>query len=403
MKKRIFGMLLAVMMVAGLMPNAYAKTESDLIAMLRQHTSEPIAKTYYEDFNGDGKREMFVFTGPVNSDVGYDIVSGWVWFVSEDDVFPVSTEYKGYGFVLNDNFAPKTVREGNKKFFQYQSMSGNGNFYTYVCTVSDHDTFVSNSFDGYLMKKDGDYIVNFSDYDIMDGRFSHDYWYYFDEDALSFKEYGAIEITKEQFLKYKGADKILAGIDGDVANIFYRGNGIININVSKYYDEDYSLNSNILVGYDSEKVWVIDRGNGIYPSDVGHYKNVLHPFIADFPVFEPDRIKVTLNGNEIKFDQQPVMAEGDRVMVPIRAIFEALGYKLDWDQQTETATATKGMNKLVVKVGLSGVHFNGEWIPFDVPNTNEAGRVRVPVRVVSECAGAKVDWDGDTKTVILKK
>ena len=97
------------------------------------------------------------------------------------------------------------------------------------------------------------------------------------------------------------------------------------------------------------------------------------------------------------------MAEGDRVMVPIRAIFEALGYKLDWDQQTETATATKGMNKLVVKVGLSGVHFNGEWIPFDVPNTNEAGRVRVPVRVVSECAGAKVDWDGDTKTVILKK
>lgn len=403
MKKRIIGMLLTVMMAAGLVPNVYAKTESDLISMLRQHTSEPIAKTYYEDFNGDGKREMFVFTGSVKNDAGYDIVSGWVWFVSEDDVFPVSTEYKGLGFVLNDDFAPKTVREDNTRFFQYQSTSDNGNLYTYVCTVADNKTVVSDSFDGYLMKKDGQYVINFSDYDIMSGRFSHDYWYYFDEEALAFKEYGAIEITKEQFLKYKGADKILAGIDGDIVNIFYRGNGIININVSKYYDEEYSLDTNILVGYDSSKVWEIERVDGIYPSSIGHYKAVLLPDIADYPYFKPDHIKVTLNGNEIEFDQPPIMAEGDRVMVPIRAIFEALGYTLEWDQETETATATKGMNKLVVKVGLSGVHFNGEWIPFDVPNTNEAGRVRVPVRVVSECAGAKVDWDGDTKTVILKK
>ena len=186
-------------------------------------------------------------------------------------------------------------------------------------------------------------------------------------------------------------------------NIFYRGNGIININVSKKYDDDYSFDTNILVGYDSSRVWKIDRNDGIYQSSIGHYQNILHPFIVDYPVFEPERIKVKLNGKEIEFDQQPIMAEGNRVMVPIRAIFETLGYTLEWDQITETATATNGTDKLVVKVGLSGVHFNDEWIPFDVPNTNESGRVRVPVRVVSECAGAKVDWDGDTRTVILEK
>ena len=404
MKKRIIGVFLTMIMVAGLIPNAYAASEIELIDKLSAYTNEPIVNTKYADFNGDGYSEMIAITGTANRNDGFpNTVDGKVWLVSDDGVFPVNTEPKGYGYILSDDFKPKYLKIGNITLLQYNAISGNNNVYSYICAVKDSKTSVAYSFDGYLQEKDGEYVVTISDYDIESGRYSHDYWYYFDEDSLSFREYGAIDITKEQLLKYNGADEILAGIDGDVENIFYRGNGIININVSKKYDDDYSFDTNILVGYDSSRVWKIDRNDGIYQSSIGHYQNMLHPFIADYPVFEPERIKVKLNGKEIEFDQQPIMAEGNRVMVPIRAIFETLGYTLEWDQITETATATNGTDKLVVKVGLSGVHFNDEWIPFDVPNTNESGRVRVPVRVVSECAGAKVDWDGDTRTVILEK
>lgn len=111
-------------------------------------------------------------------------------------------------------------------------------------------------------------------------------------------------------------------------------------------------------------------------------------------------IKVILNGTEFVFDQPPII-ENDRVMVPIRAIFEAFGYNLEWNQDTQTAIATKGNNKLSVPEGLSGLYVDDEWLSFDVPNINISGRILVPVRVVAECAGAEVEWDGKNQSVII--
>ena len=162
-------------------------------------------------------------------------------------------------------------------------------------------------------------------------------------------------------------------------------------------DNDAYEFKNIIVWYDGDTV---TAGNQIYYND-GLYLPELDPKIAVYPEFKSPQIKVVLNGKGIEFDQPPIMAEGDRVMVPIRAIFEALGYTLSWDQATQTATAVKEGSELVVKEGLSGVHLNGEWIPFDVPNMNVSERILVPVRIISECAGANVKWDGTNKTVIL--
>lgn len=41
-------------------------------------------------------------------------------------------------------------------------------------------------------------------------------------------------------------------------------------------------------------------------------------------------IKVTLNGEQIQFDQPPVVIN-DRTLVPVRAIFEAMGCTVLWD------------------------------------------------------------------------
>ena len=111
-------------------------------------------------------------------------------------------------------------------------------------------------------------------------------------------------------------------------------------------------------------------------------------------------ISVLLNGTKLTFDQPPII-ENDRTMVPIRAIFEALGYTLDWNGDTQTATATNGSNTIKVTVGSNTIFYTGGTYNCDVAPINRSGRILVPVRAIAECAGCTVDWDGETKTVII--
>jgi len=41
-------------------------------------------------------------------------------------------------------------------------------------------------------------------------------------------------------------------------------------------------------------------------------------------------ISVQINGNPLALDQPPIVQEG-RTLVPLRAIFEALGAEVEWD------------------------------------------------------------------------
>ena len=54
-----------------------------------------------------------------------------------------------------------------------------------------------------------------------------------------------------------------------------------------------------------------------------------------------------------KFDVSP-QTINDRTMVPIRAIFEAMGANVDWADITQTAISTK--DSTTVKMTLIGFH-----------------------------------------------
>lgn len=118
--------------------------------------------------------------------------------------------------------------------------------------------------------------------------------------------------------------------------------------------------------------------------------------------FAKPEISVILNGNALVFDQPPII-ENDRTMVPIRAIFEALGYNLEWNGDTQTAVAANGTNTITVSVGVNSIIYSEGTYECDVPPFNRNDRILVPARAISECAGCTVDWDNDTKTVIISK
>ena len=183
-----------------------------------------------------------------------------------------------------------------------------------------------------------------------------------------------------------------------------------NIYICGYYGPNLLVvdkNGNELYREDSDPnyYWVYDleiNGNTLnmyYESDMGGVRTV------DISRFAQKAISVELNGTEVAFDQPPVMIN-DRVMVPIRAIFEALGYTVEWNQDTQTAVATKSNNTISVQMNNSNINYilNGSSGTYycDVLPQMVSDRILVPVRAVSESAGCEVNWDEKENTVHIK-
>ncbi len=111
-----------------------------------------------------------------------------------------------------------------------------------------------------------------------------------------------------------------------------------------------------------------------------------------------NQVNVYVNGQKVEFDQQPIYYN-DRILVPVRAISEALGAKLLWDSKSKTVNITKGGKVILMTVGSKQVSVNGQPKLLDIDPINSGGRVLVPLRFVSENLDCQVTWEGNTKTV----
>lgn len=115
---------------------------------------------------------------------------------------------------------------------------------------------------------------------------------------------------------------------------------------------------------------------------------------------ESPAITVMVNGNAVTFDQPPVM-QNDRVLVPLRAIFEALDAYVYWVEDSQTILSGKGDQVVMLQVGNNRMYVGENMIELDVPAQIIGDRTLVPVRAISEAFGAQVDWDQETYTVIV--
>gem|GEM_PF-3563004 len=112
-------------------------------------------------------------------------------------------------------------------------------------------------------------------------------------------------------------------------------------------------------------------------------------------------IKVYLNGNQLFFDVPPIIEDG-RTLVPFRAIGEALGAKIAWEDQAQTITLDMSATKIELKIGDPVAHVNGESVNLDVPAEIVSGRTLVPLRFVGEYLGAGVQWDGEKRVIAIE-
>lgn len=124
-----------------------------------------------------------------------------------------------------------------------------------------------------------------------------------------------------------------------------------------------------------------------------------HPPVTATPT-SPGVPTVSLDGRLLSFDVPPTIEQG-RVLVPMRAIFEALGAEVAWDSATLTVTATKGQTRVQLTIGAKTAYKNDTPVTLDVPAKIVEGRTLVPLRFVSESLGAEVNWDAKTQAVTI--
>lgn len=113
-------------------------------------------------------------------------------------------------------------------------------------------------------------------------------------------------------------------------------------------------------------------------------------------VYAADGVNVTVN--DVPVDVQGIIIDG-RTMVPVRGVFEEMGYAVEWDGTTKTATLSRGDKSVAVQANSETMLVNDDTeVTLDVPAQIVEEKMMLPLRAVSEAVNAEVDWDAETKT-----
>ena len=116
--------------------------------------------------------------------------------------------------------------------------------------------------------------------------------------------------------------------------------------------------------------------------------------------YSESNVKVIVNGNQIFFDQDPVIVH-DRIMVPIRTIFESLGGTVEWEPPGHII-----LNKGEIILSL----YNNQKVVsrqdrrfffLEQPPIIVNGRTMVSIRFISETIKSSVKWDENNRTVTI--
>lgn len=120
----------------------------------------------------------------------------------------------------------------------------------------------------------------------------------------------------------------------------------------------------------------------------------------------PAGVSIMLDGYPLPFPVEPVMMNGT-TMVPFRAISEALGIQVEWDQKARKITATRkaaagaAPTVVVLTLGSKNAVVNGAVVKLEVAPQDIRGTTMLPLKFFSQQFGAAASWDQASKTVSI--
>jgi hypothetical protein len=104
-------------------------------------------------------------------------------------------------------------------------------------------------------------------------------------------------------------------------------------------------------------------------------------------------VPILLNGQPLTTDPAPIVERG-RMLLPARAVFEALGAAVDYDARRKKIVVRRGAHSATLALGSRAASADGRNVELDAPPRVARGRTFVPLRFIAETLGDAVDYDG---------
>lgn len=112
-------------------------------------------------------------------------------------------------------------------------------------------------------------------------------------------------------------------------------------------------------------------------------------------------IRVTIDGDAVSMQDAHAVMLNDRVMVPVRGVFEHMNASVDWNPNSQIVTAKHRSTTISLPINSYTAMVNDRTVNLDSPAVIHNGRTMVPLRFISEALGADVKWDARARNVLI--
>lgn len=109
---------------------------------------------------------------------------------------------------------------------------------------------------------------------------------------------------------------------------------------------------------------------------------------------------IIVNDHIVYSDVYPYI-KNSRTYVPIRFIAEELGYDVKWDGANKKVTMKSDGTTVELTIGSNKMMVNGKTVLLDAPAEIKDDRTFVPLRAIAEAFGEKVDYSSDYRAVYI--
>ena len=132
------------------------------------------------------------------------------------------------------------------------------------------------------------------------------------------------------------------------------------------------------------------------------------------PSTDKNAVNITVNGSYVQYtDATPFIDKNKRTLCPLRVVGDALGMSVIWENDNRQAifqndsvvvvfTIDSNTYKVMEK-SADGTVSEPQIKTMDTAAILKNSRTYAPVRYLAEVAGYRVDWNNDTRTVVIEK
>lgn len=254
-------LVLSIILVSAVKLNpqrASAATKEELKDKIKNQATDNILAEYYDDYDGDGMKELFAVTGK-------EYENNQIWFANDSYVKCV---YDNERAVYLETVKVCKVSARQKLFICETGGYGSGSSSECFYVSSGSVIGVEKCGEGLKQISGKKFYITPSAFDMNSNGEGHTWkTYYIKWTGREFKEYKVKQISLGKLKKYKNANKYInqaRKLGYNVGDIYKRSNGIINVNLHKYDSmDDLVYNENITLRIKGKKVvLVVDNKKG---------------------------------------------------------------------------------------------------------------------------------------------